>query len=288
MQSFVQYRKFRTAVQRQHERDKEKASALTSQKAVPSSSSRLLSPAVPAVKDPPDATNALEPRDLEKGEGATEPSGRSSLAPADRTGIHDGTYYPDGIQPASHPSDCIELEEGVSPSKTSTPTSSTSSVPSRLSRISTQRSEGTALGQTLTGIHVRDRTTKEGEGGQVFVVGYEGDADPLNPHNWSVGVRVWATALIAGIGFVVGVASSIDASALAQASEEFGVSLVVESLATGTCFPPFRITPFVLRAWLEADLRRLKDSTSSDSAPAPSSPAPSRRRWAAIRSTYPR
>lgn len=238
MQSFVQYRKFRTAVQKQHERDKGKASALTSQKAVPSSSSRPLSPAVPVVKDSPDATSALELRDLEKGERATEPSSRSSLAPEDRTGIHDGTYYPDGMLAASHSSDGIQREEGVSLSKTSTPTSSTPSVSSRLSRISTQRSEGTALGQTLTGIHVRDRTTKEGEGGQVFVVGYEGDADPLNPHNWSVGVRVWATALIAGIGFVVGVASSIDASALAQASEEFGVSLVAESLATGTCSPP--------------------------------------------------
>ena len=41
-----------------------------------------------------------------------------------------------------------------------------------------------------------------------------------------------ATVLIAAIGFAVGFASSIDSAALKQASAEFGVSNVTESLAT--------------------------------------------------------
>lgn len=39
--------------------------------------------------------------------------------------------------------------------------------------------------------------------------------------------------MIASIGFVVGFASAIDSSAVKQASREFGVSEVAESLATG-------------------------------------------------------
>ena len=56
----------------------------------------------------------------------------------------------------------------------------------------TQHSMGTMLGKALTGIHVRDRTTREGgDKGRVFVVGYEGEDDSLNPHNWSFRTR-WA------------------------------------------------------------------------------------------------
>ncbi|OCL07646.1 MFS general substrate transporter [Glonium stellatum] len=73
-----------------------------------------------------------------------------------------------------------------------------------------------------------------GKGGnQVFVVGYEGDNDPLNPHNWRYSTRIMATLMIAGIGAVVGVASSIDSSAIREAAVEFGVSEVTGSLVTG-------------------------------------------------------
>ena len=65
---------------------------------------------------------------------------------------------------------------------------------SRASTAATQRTMGTALGTTLTGIHVRDRTTREGgEKGRVFVVGYEGEQDNMNPHNWSFATRLRAT-----------------------------------------------------------------------------------------------
>jgi len=102
-----------------------------------------------------------------------------------------------------------------------------------LSRFSTQQSEGTALGRTLTGIEVRRRKTHEGGEGNVFVVGFEGPNDPMNPKTWSRTKRFAITFSVASIGCVVGLASSIDSSAVREASAEFGVSEVVESMATG-------------------------------------------------------
>jgi hypothetical protein len=104
---------------------------------------------------------------------------------------------------------------------------------STLSRIDTTQSAGTALGAVLTGVEVRRRTTREGGSGNVFVVGYEGQDDPNDPHNWSFLTKVRCTFTIAGVGCAVGVASAIDSSALPQASRDFGVSELVESLATG-------------------------------------------------------
>jgi len=112
---------------------------------------------------------------------------------------------------------------------------------------------GTALGAVMTGVEIRKRSTNEGGDGDVFIVGYEDEEDTMNPHNWSVRKRCGITILVrrpplisfrtatltypcyqvASIGFVVGLASAIDSSALPHAAEEFGVSEVAESLATG-------------------------------------------------------
>lgn len=115
--------------------------------------------------------------------------------------------------------------------------------PSNLSRMSTQRSKrngpsdlanmGTQLGTVMTGINIRKRNTQEGGSGAVFIVGYEHENDPHNPHNWSMTQRVFITITVASIGFVVGVASSIDSSATKKAAAEFGVSEVAEVCATG-------------------------------------------------------
>ncbi|TDZ17026.1 putative efflux pump kojT [Colletotrichum orbiculare MAFF 240422] len=99
--------------------------------------------------------------------------------------------------------------------------------------VRTHHSEGTALGRVLTGVHVRDRTTDEGHGGRVFVVGWAGPDDPLDPHNWPVAKRIGVTLQISVIALFVGAASGIDATILPQAAAEFGVSEVAESLATG-------------------------------------------------------
>ena len=76
---------------------------------------------------------------------------------------------------------------------------------SRASTVATRKSLGTALGTTLTGIDVRDRSTKEGGQGKVFVVGYEGENDIMDPHNWSFTTRIGATVNIASIGWIVGI-----------------------------------------------------------------------------------
>ncbi|KAK5134701.1 hypothetical protein LTR08_006216 [Meristemomyces frigidus] len=102
-----------------------------------------------------------------------------------------------------------------------------------LSRTSTMRSTGSALGNVLTGVDIRKRSTREGGEGNVFVVGYEGPDDPQDPHNWSNAKRIPCTLLIASIGCVVGFASAIDSSAIVPAAAEFHVAEVVEAMATG-------------------------------------------------------
>lgn len=101
----------------------------------------------------------------------------------------------------------------------------------------TRYSARTALGHALTGIYARDRTTHEGKGSKVFVVHWEGERDPFNPRNWSMANKMCTTLVISAIGFAVTAASSIDTAILPQASAEFGVSDVVESLATGVFIP---------------------------------------------------
>jgi multidrug resistance protein len=119
-----------------------------------------------------------------------------------------------------------------------------------LETIRTTQSFGTRMGHALSGIEVRElskeitrrRTRASGhtnthekppERETVFVVSFESDSDAMNPHNWSYATRIFATIMIAWIGFIVGFASSIDSAALTQAAADFGVSEVTESLATG-------------------------------------------------------
>lgn len=119
----------------------------------------------------------------------------------------------------------------------SEPEESENALGASMSRLSTrsQRTIGTRLGLSLTGINVRDRTTNEGgeQDRQVFVVNFQGPDDPCNPHNWSKLTRIRATVLVACIGAIVGIASSIDSLILSNAAEEFHVSEIVESMATG-------------------------------------------------------
>lgn len=103
-----------------------------------------------------------------------------------------------------------------------------------LDHIETHRTTGTQVGISLTGIDVRSRRTAEGrELGKVFVVGYDGNKDPMSPHNWPLRKRIFATANVGIIALVVGTAASIDSAAIPQAAAAFGVSEVVEALATG-------------------------------------------------------
>lgn len=217
MQSFLQYRRFGKHVTKQYERDKSKAEALADP-----DSSGLTSPfSSNAINTPPvtDAPNHVDTRDPEKG----EQSNAQPFDPRDRTDAHDsekeekegGSYAPTQTAPSAR----LASHGGEAPED--------------MSRVSTRKSMGTALGTTLTGINIRDRSTKEGGDGKVFVVGYEGENDMMNPHNWSFTTRLAATLNIAFIGWIVGFASSVDSAALMQAADDFGVSEVTESLATG-------------------------------------------------------
>ena len=128
-----------------------------------------ISPSTTANPSPASSDETIDTRDPEKGEGST--GGELEYVPV--------SVYP---SPAEETMADEENPEGL-PSQMS-----------RVSTVTTQRTTGTALGITLTGINVRDRTTREGgEKGRVFVVGYEGEHDDMNPHNWSFATRLRAT-----------------------------------------------------------------------------------------------
>ncbi|KAM0429765.1 hypothetical protein ACHAPT_006371 [Fusarium lateritium] len=97
----------------------------------------------------------------------------------------------------------------------------------------TALSSGMALARSMAGIHIRDASAYRGLSGPIFIVSWEDAEDPLNPRNWSVTKRVLVTIQVGLVSVAVGAASGIDATALPQAAKEFGVSDVVESLATG-------------------------------------------------------
>lgn len=113
---------------------------------------------------------------------------------------------------------------------------------SGVEKTRTRLSERIALGRAFTGILERNPTVSESRESRVFVVGWAGKNDPLNPKNLSPFLRVITTAIVGAIAFIVTVASSIDIAVLPQAAAEFGVSEVVESIATGMhlyCLPKF-------------------------------------------------
>lgn len=222
MQSYLQYRRFGQRVEQQLQRDKQKY----------------------------DLIRAINHGD----EAALDRAQRSHVAQDPQADPEKGQKEEDssalGARDQDHSLEREEVEEHEHPYRNSTSDSSNEEPVNKsehqqlanlgmsLSRASSRKSNksmGTKLGHALTGVNVRDRTSKEGGDldRQVFVVDYAGDDDPMNPHNWSFGRRMGATIIVASIGCVVGLASSIDSSVLMPASEEFGVSMVVESLATG-------------------------------------------------------
>ncbi|KAL2063303.1 hypothetical protein VTL71DRAFT_5108 [Oculimacula yallundae] len=227
MQSFLAYKRFEKHAREQYERDKKRA-------------------------------EQLERGNAEDNNGDTQQE-KFGHRPSSIDDNSSSTDVP------SHPPspDSRDPEKGEQPgqgSQTGDQSSSQDQNQNRMSRndtlstIRTNQSFGTRMGYAMTGIEVRElseqltkrrsratRTNTNTDSNakdqpvreKVFVVGYESEKDPMNPHNWSLRTRIGATILIASIGFIVGFASSIDSAALTQAAEEFGVSEVAESLATG-------------------------------------------------------
>ncbi|KAI4216701.1 MAG: hypothetical protein LQ351_001190 [Letrouitia transgressa] len=202
MQSFLQYRRFGRHIKAQYERDCAKAEELKRQDEQGSQSVSPITSSPPSASPIPSHTlNEASTGDLEKG----EPSGATSGNNTSNTDL-----TPQLLNNSNYNLNKLSQTRAAS-------------------RQSMLRTIGTALAKTLTGVD-----TKPGERGQkIFVVGYEGEKDAMNPHNWGFAPRIGATINIAWIGWIVGFASSVDSAALKQASADFGVSDVTESLATG-------------------------------------------------------
>ncbi|KAL3422127.1 major facilitator superfamily transporter [Phlyctema vagabunda] len=196
MQSFLAYRRFRTTVQEQYERHRQKTEAL-------------------------DRGNA---------------EGKKTTAEGQRSGAG-----------ADHTRSSVETATSQTPRDVEKGAQEDGDLARRPTAASS-KSFGTAMGNVMTGIEVRQltrgmsrtRSSELGEGEKkdqtpetVFVVGYESANDPMDPHNWSYAKRITCTLLISLVAFIVGFASSIDSAALKPASKEFGVSEVAEALATG-------------------------------------------------------
>ncbi|KAF2970117.1 hypothetical protein GQX73_g3420 [Xylaria multiplex] len=71
------------------------------------------------------------------------------------------------------------------------------------------------------------------DGEWYYNVGWTGEDDTANPKRWSTATRLGSTFLVCVVAFFATSASSIDSVIIARAATEFGVSSVVESLATG-------------------------------------------------------
>ena len=219
MQSYLQYRKFGKRVQQQLERDKQKHDLI---RAINTGDTSAL------MQQQQKSLPNDEVTDPEKAEdhgsnhsGGDENQGLEKEEVEEEDHAYQDSESSQGQNQPEDPPQNNAAVLGITLRRTNTSRST--------------RSVGTKIGHALTGVHVRDRTTREGgdRSRQVFVVGYEGDNDIMNPHNWSRTRRFAATFIVASIGAVVGIASSIDSSILRNASAEFGVSEVVESLATG-------------------------------------------------------
>lgn len=196
MQSFLQYRRFRRHLDRQVE----KYGLATA-----------TGPEVQAQESDPEASLRHKPNDIERN---GQPTAHQ------QQGSHDPEKDAPNRANAPDPSD----------------SSSTLSVERpALETAATRTSTRTRLGRALTGINIRTRTRTEGQPdqGKVFIVGFQDDKDTLNPHNWSNPKRWMSAILVSQIGFVVGLASSIDSVVQQQAKATFNVSEVAESLATG-------------------------------------------------------
>ncbi|RFU72901.1 mfs general substrate transporter [Trichoderma arundinaceum] len=62
---------------------------------------------------------------------------------------------------------------------------------------------------------------------------HEDDDSDVNPRKWPIWRKLVATLIVTAISFVVQYASAVDSAAAEKIQEEFGVSAVAESLATG-------------------------------------------------------
>lgn len=79
-----------------------------------------------------------------------------------------------------------------------------------------------------------------------YIVEFTGPDDPLNPLNWSIRKRVFATIMLSLTTFVVTFASSVFSSALRVVAVEFDISDEVATLGTSLFVVGFAVGPLVI------------------------------------------
>lgn len=82
-------------------------------------------------------------------------------------------------------------------------------------------------------MQLRNALWNDGQKEHVFIVGWDGDTDPMRPQNWSLTRRWVATLMLCLVSMIVSAVSSIDAAVEPQSSKAFHVADDVGSLTTG-------------------------------------------------------
>lgn len=77
-----------------------------------------------------------------------------------------------------------------------------------------------------------ERDSSEQE--KLIMVSYEGDCDPMDPHNWSFPRKVRCTVLISLLGALTWWSTTIGVSALPSARAQFKTSTELQTVPTGT------------------------------------------------------
>lgn len=117
--------------------------------------------------------------------------------------------------------------------------------------INTRDSIGASVDMMVTGVE-RQRPANEGpdnvsdgapngvpdtgdspQDKKLIMVSYEGDCDPMDPHNWPLLRRLWCTALMSLLGAVTFGSTTIDASALASLRATYHTSFELQTVPTG-------------------------------------------------------
>ena len=88
---------------------------------------------------------------------------------------------------------------------------------------------GRSFDDSLPGVSIQ----LDHNGEQYFRVGWDSADDHFDPRTWPNYRKIFATMTVCAIGLVTTMASAIDAAIITEASQEFHVAEVVESLATG-------------------------------------------------------
>lgn len=106
--------------------------------------------------------------------------------------------------------------------------------------INTRESMGNPTEMMVMGVEMRANTDQNEEGKMVLVT-FEGEDDPLDPHNWFLSMRVLATIVVSLLTSVVLFASTIHAAALTPENKGYLGSMEVEGLFTSA----FRVNSII-------------------------------------------